>query len=146
MSPLSRGFHGRRPTVDTTRVPPGQYVTRDFPVLSAGPTPHTSLDEWSFTISGAVDEPVSWPWEEFTALPAETPTVDIHCVTKWSKFDTASKGVSIDTLLDGVHTDGTYISAWCDGGYTTNLPVEDVTGGKAGSRSRHGGGRLPPRP
>src|SRR3954468_17665848 len=131
MSPLSRGFHGRRPTVDATRVPPGQSVTRDFPVLSAGPTPHTPLDEWSFTISGAVDEPVSWPWEEFTALPAETPTVDIHCVTKWSKLDTAWKGVSIDTLLDGVHTEGTYVSAWCDGGYTTNLPLEDVTGEKA---------------
>ena len=68
---------------------------------------------------------------EFIALPAETPTVDIHCVTKWSKFDTAWEGVSIDTLLDGVRTEGTYVSAWCDGGYTTNLPLEDVTGGKA---------------
>jgi DMSO/TMAO reductase YedYZ molybdopterin-dependent catalytic subunit len=57
-------------------------------VLSAGPTPHTPLDEWSFTVSGAVDQPVSWPWDEFIALPAETPTVDIHCVTKWSKLDT----------------------------------------------------------
>jgi hypothetical protein len=106
-------------------------VTNDFPVLSAGPTPHTPLDEWSFTISGAVDEPVSWPWMEFIALPAETPTVDIHCVTKWSKLDTAWKGVSLDTLVDGVHTEGAYVSAWCDGGYTTNLPLEDVTGGKA---------------
>src|SRR5207248_2976120 len=109
MSPLSRGFHGRRPAVDATRVPPGQYVTSDFPVLSAGPTPHTPLDEWSFTISGAVDEPVSWPWEELIALPAETPTVDIHCVTKWSNLDTAWRGVSIDTLLDGVHTEGAYV-------------------------------------
>jgi DMSO/TMAO reductase YedYZ molybdopterin-dependent catalytic subunit len=131
MSPLSPGFHGRRPALDATRVPPGQYVTDDFPVLSAGPTPHTPLDEWSFTISGAVDEPVSWPWVEFIALPAETPTVDIHCVTKWSKLDTAWKGVSLDTLLEGAHTEGTYVSAWCDGGYTTNLPLEDVTGGKA---------------
>src|SRR5215212_5926147 len=96
------GFHGRRPAVDAARVPPGQYVTSDFPVLSAGPTPHTPLDEWSFTISGAVDEPVSWPWVEFMELPAETPTVDIHCVTKWSKLDTGWKGVSLDTLLDGV--------------------------------------------
>jgi DMSO/TMAO reductase YedYZ molybdopterin-dependent catalytic subunit len=74
--------------VDPARVPPGQYVTRDFPVLSAGPTPHTPLDEWSFTVSAAVDQPVSWPWDEFIALAAETPTVDIHCVTKWSKLDT----------------------------------------------------------
>ena len=144
MSPLSRGFHGRRPAVDATRVPPGQYVTRDFPVLSAGPTPHTPLDEWSFTISGAVDEPVSWPWEEFIALPAETPTVDIHCVTKWSKLDTAWKGVSIDTLLDGVSTEGTYVSAWCDGGYTTNLPLEDVTGGKAWIAYEYDGKPLAP--
>ena len=70
-------------------------------MLSAGPTPHTPLDEWSFTIDGAVDEPVSWTWEEFLALPAETVTVDIHCVTKWSKLDTSWKGVSVDTLLDG---------------------------------------------
>src|SRR5256714_2621252 len=97
---ISRGFRGRRRVdVDPARVPPGQYVTEDFPVLSAGPTPHTPLDEWSFTIHGAVDEPVSWPWEEFLALPSESVTVDIHCVTKWSKLGTNWRGVSIDTLL-----------------------------------------------
>ena len=64
MSPISRGFLGRRqPVDDPSRVPPGQYVTPDFPVLSAGPTPHTPLDEWSFTISGQVEEPVSWTWD-----------------------------------------------------------------------------------
>jgi DMSO/TMAO reductase YedYZ molybdopterin-dependent catalytic subunit len=105
MSPVSRGFTGRRrPVADPSRVPPGQYVTEDFPVLSAGPTPHTPLDEWSFTIDGAVDEAVSWPWDEFLALPAESLTVDIHCVTKWSKLDTSWKGVSVDTLLEGVDT------------------------------------------
>ena len=144
MSPLSRGFHGRRRAVDATRVPPGQYVTDDFPVLSAGPTPHTPLDEWTFTIGGAVDEPVSWPWVEFIELPAETPIVDIHCVTKWSKLDTAWKGVSLDTLLDGVHTEGTYVSARCDGGYTTNLPLEDVTGGKAWIAYEYDGEPLAP--
>src|SRR5436190_18708335 len=102
MSPLSRGFHGRRPAVDATRVPPGQYATDDFPVLSAGPTPHTPLDEWSFTIDGAVEQAASWPWEEFLALSTDTITVDIHCVTKWSKLDTTWKGVSIDTLLEGI--------------------------------------------
>ena len=102
MSPISRGFSGRRrPVADPSRLPPGQYLERGFPVLSAGPTPHTPLDEWSFLINGEVDEPVSWTWEEFLALPAETLTVDIHCVTKWSKFDTRWKGVSVDTLLDG---------------------------------------------
>ena len=131
MSPISRGFRPRRQQVDAGRLPPGQYLVHDFPVLSAGPTPHTPLDEWTFLISGAVDQPVSWTWEQLLALPAETPTADIHCVTKWSKLDTTWKGVSVDTLLAGVETEAEYVSAWCDGGYTTNLPLEDVTGGRA---------------
>ena len=102
MPPIARGFFGRRPPVDPTRVPPGQYVTHDFPVLSAGPTPHTPLDRWTFGVRGAVDEARSWSWEELQALPNETLTRDIHCVTKWSKLDTVWTGVSIDTLLDGV--------------------------------------------
>jgi DMSO/TMAO reductase YedYZ molybdopterin-dependent catalytic subunit len=106
---ISRGFRGRRRAdVDPARVPPGQYLTPDFPVLSAGPTPHTPLAEWTFEIRGAVDAPVSWSWDELLALPSETPTVDIHCVTKWSKLGTAWRGVSLDTLLDGVETDAGY--------------------------------------
>jgi len=67
---VSRGFRGRRPTeMDPARVPPGQYVTRDFPVLSAGPTPHTALELWDFSIVGELDEPRGWTWEEFRALP-----------------------------------------------------------------------------
>ena len=132
MSPVSRGFLGRRrPVADPSRIPPGQYLTTDFPVLSAGPTPHTPLDEWSFTIHGQVEEPMSWPWEDFLALPTETVTVDIHCVTKWSKLDTSWKGVSVDTLLGSVDTSAEWLTAWSDGGYTTNLALEDVTGGKA---------------
>src|SRR4051812_11608141 len=109
MSLISRGFRSRRDDVDPARVPPGQHVVGDFPVLSAGPTPHTPLDEWSFSVSGAVDEPVSWPWAEFIALPSETVTVDIHCVTKWSKLGTTWTGVSIDTLLAGAPTDAGYV-------------------------------------
>ncbi len=132
MSFVSRGFHGRRRNdVDPARVPPGQYVTSDFPVLSAGPTPHTPLDRWNFEIDGALESPRSWSWSEFRALPTETITVDIHCVTKWSKLDTAWRGVSIDTLLDGVETAAEYLVATSDGGYTTNLPLEDVSGSKA---------------
>jgi DMSO/TMAO reductase YedYZ molybdopterin-dependent catalytic subunit len=131
MPPISRGFRGRRSDVDSSRVPPGQHVVSDFPVLSAGPTPHTSLDEWSFTILGAVDEPVSWPWQEFLALPSETVTVDIHCVTKWSKLGTTWKGVSLDALLARVKTDAEYALAFSDGDYTTNLPLEDLSDGKA---------------
>ena len=128
---ISRGFRGRRPQVDPNRVPPGQYVTRDFPVLSAGPTPHTPLAEWTFSITGAIDGHRSWTWEEFLRLPSEPVTVDIHCVTKWSKLDTVWTGVSLDVLLDGVETSAEYVTAWSDGGYTTNLPLQDVTGGQA---------------
>ncbi|MBO0704092.1 MAG: sulfite oxidase-like oxidoreductase [Candidatus Dormibacteraeota bacterium] len=128
---ISRGFRGRRPQVDPNRVPPGQYVTRDFPVLSAGPTPHTPLQDWTFSITGAVDAERSWTWEEFLRLPSESVTVDIHCVTKWSKLDTIWTGVSLDVLLDGVETSAEYVTAWSDGGYTTNLPLQDVTGGQA---------------
>jgi DMSO/TMAO reductase YedYZ molybdopterin-dependent catalytic subunit len=140
---VSRGFIGRRrPVADASRVPPGQYVTRDFPVLSAGPTPHTSLSQWSFTIDGAVQESASWSWEEFTALPADEVTVDIHCVTKWSKLDTTWRGVPVDSLLENVTTDAGYLTAWSDGGYTTNLKLDDVTDGKAWVAYEYGGEPL----
>ena len=96
---ISRGFRGRRGDAPPGRLPPGQYLTRDFPVLSAGPTPHTPLERWDFTIAGEVGEPRRWSWEEFRALPAEEVTTDIHCVTKWSKLDTAWQGVRVDTLM-----------------------------------------------
>jgi DMSO/TMAO reductase YedYZ molybdopterin-dependent catalytic subunit len=145
MSPISRGFTGRRrPPVDPSRLPPGQYLERGFPVLSAGPTPHTPLDEWTFRIDGAVDQAASWTWEEFLALPAATPMVDIHCVTKWSKFDTRWKGVSVDTLLEGVSTAAEYLTAYSDGGYTTNLPLDDVTDGKAWVAYEYDGEPLHP--
>jgi DMSO/TMAO reductase YedYZ molybdopterin-dependent catalytic subunit len=112
-------------------MPPGQYLTTDFPVLSAGPTPRTPLDQWSFAIRGAVKTPRSWTWQEFLALPNETFTVDIHCVTKWSKLDTAWTGVSLDILLEATGTTGSYVTAFSDGGYTTNAPLVDLTGRKA---------------
>ena len=129
--PVTRGFNRRRETTPGDRLPPGQYLERGFPVLSAGPTPETPLDEWTFRITGAVDAEREWTWEEFQALEKETPTVDIHCVTTWSKFDTTWEGVSVDTLLEGVEPLGGYVTAFSDGGYTTNLPLSDVTGGKA---------------
>src|SRR5262245_59376093 len=101
MALISRGFRGHRSDVDPSRLPPGQYETREFPVLSAGPTPHTPLDQWSFQLSGEVGSERVWNWDEFTALATETVTVDIHCVTKWSKFDTTWRGVSVDQLLEG---------------------------------------------
>jgi DMSO/TMAO reductase YedYZ molybdopterin-dependent catalytic subunit len=145
MSPIARGFFGRRGDAEyADRLPPGQYTVRGFPVLSAGPTPRTSLDDWTFSLSGAVEPERSWSWEELQALPTETITKDIHCVTKWSKFDTVWEGVSVDTLLDGADPRGGYVSAFCDGGYTTNLPLADVTGGKAWVAYRFDGEPLEP--
>ena len=142
---ISRGFRGRpKVEAEAGRVPPGQYVTHDFPVLSAGPTPDIPLDQWRFTISGQVDKPLTWSWQELMALPAEDVTVDIHCVTKWTKLDTAWKGVSVDTLLKGVPTAAEFIMAHSYGGYTTNLPLEDVTGGKAWVAYAFGGEQLEP--
>jgi len=130
---ISRGFLGRRrPPEVEKRLPPGQYLVTDFPVLSAGPTPHTPLDRWSFRIEGLVKSPVSWSWSAFQQLPTETVTVDISCVTKWTKLDMKWKGVTIDTLLKSVEVDpaGQYVMAFSDGGYTTNVPLNELTNGQ----------------
>jgi len=129
--PVSRGFRRRRPAGEQGKLPPGQYLTQDFPVLSAGPTPHTPLPDWTFAIRRGGSTLKSWTWAEFQALPAETVTVDIHCVTRWSKLGTEWRGVSVDTLLAQVEQDARYVLAFSDGGYTTNLPVKDVTSGQA---------------
>ena len=144
MQYITRGFRGKRHDDRSGRVPPGQYTTNDFPVLSAGPTPHTPLDQWTFSIVGEIDEPKTWTWEEFEALPRETIRADIHCVTKWSKLDTVWEGVSVDTLLANVETAADYVVAFCDGGYTTNLPLDDITDGKAWIVSGYDGRPLEP--
>ena len=141
---ISRNFRGRRVPAQASRVPPGQYVTNGFPVLSAGPTPRTPLDSWTFNIQGAVGEPRSWSWQEFGALPHETAKVDIHCVTKWSKLDTIWTGVSVETLLDAAAPEGRFVLAVCDGGYTTNLPLDDLRGGKAWVADQYDGQPLDP--
>jgi DMSO/TMAO reductase YedYZ molybdopterin-dependent catalytic subunit len=142
---FTRGFHGRSSQqADSGRVPPGQYVTNGFPVLSAGPTPHTRLADWTFTRRGVLDTPISWTWDELRALPNEAVTVDIHCVTKWSKLGTSWTGVSLDTLLHGVETSADYALAFSDGGYTTNIPLEDLTGGKAWIAYAYDGEPLEP--
>ena len=145
MSFVSRGFQGRRrPDVDPARLPPGQYLETGFPVLSAGPTPHTPLEDWTFTVGGALDTARTWPWAQFLELPAHEVTVDIHCVTKWTKLDTTWKGVAIDTLLDGVNTRGRWVTAFSDGGYTTNLPLDDLTGGRGWVAYEYAGEPLHP--
>jgi DMSO/TMAO reductase YedYZ molybdopterin-dependent catalytic subunit len=135
---VTRGFVGRRGSGGAgadgaARTPPGQYLTTDFPVLSAGPTPRTPLERWSFMIDGLVGQSVTWAWDEFMELPARDWTVDISCVTKWTKLDMRWRGVSVDTLLEHVELDPTaaFVIARSDGGYTTNLPLSDVLNGQA---------------
>ena len=132
-SPVSRGFrHVRRPPAgEQARVPPGQSVTTGFPVLSAGPTPHTPLADWTFAIRRGGETLTSWTWREFQELPAETITADIHCVTRWTKLDTVWRGVPVASLLAGIGPGARYVLAFCDGGYTANLPVADVADGRA---------------
>jgi len=145
MSLLSRGFRrGRRERTDG-RLPPGQYdVGDDFPVLSAGPTPRTPLSRWDLSIDDETGQLARWTWDEFRALPREPITVDIHCVTTWSKFDTRWSGVAVDTLLQDVETDAEFVLASCDGGYTTNVPLEDLTDGRAWVVDTYDGEPLAP--
>jgi len=144
MALVSRGFTGRRrPASD--RLPPGQHDTgRSFPVLSAGPTPHTPPDRWTFTVEGPLGPVRTWTWAQFQALPREPVTVDIHCVTSWSKLGTEWEGVAVDTLLAGVATDAGFAVAFSDGGYTTNLPLADLTGGRAWVVDTYDGAPLDP--
>jgi DMSO/TMAO reductase YedYZ molybdopterin-dependent catalytic subunit len=145
MSFVSRGFQGRRRAeAPEGRVPPGQYVTTDFPILSAGPTPRIPLDEWELSVVGAVDAPRTWRWDELLALPASEITADIHCVTKWTKLDTAWKGVSLDVLLEGIRTAAEYVLVHSYGDYTTNLPLRDLTSGQAWVAYEYGGESLAP--
>jgi DMSO/TMAO reductase YedYZ molybdopterin-dependent catalytic subunit len=144
---ISRGFVGKRRTeAAADRVPPGQHAVEDFPVLSAGPTPRTDLSQWSFQIEGEVARPVRWSWSEFTTLPAQEFVVDIHCVTKWSKLDTRWRGVSLDTLFEQVELSpkAGFLTAFCDGGYTTNLPLPDVVNGQAFVAYEYAGRPLAP--
>ena len=148
--PLSRGFRGRRGGADAAaaaRVPPGQHVTADFPVLSAGPTPRTRPEDWSFALQHGGSLLAKWSWAEFNALPQTRITVDIHCVTKWSKLDTEWEGVTVDALLAAAglrEPPAPFAMLHCDGGYTTNLPLADMLGGKAMVALRHAGAPLAP--
>ena len=143
MGIISRGFSGRRREHDPS-LPPGQYLTQDFPVLSAGPTPRVPIEEWKFTISTESGQRQAWDWAALTALPTEEITVDLHCVTRWSKLGTSWEGVSLDTLFADVETAADYALVHSYGGYTTNLPVDDLLEGKAWIAFRYDGEDLPP--
>jgi DMSO/TMAO reductase YedYZ molybdopterin-dependent catalytic subunit len=142
----TRGFFGRRPSQEAAqRLPPGQYQTHDFPVLSMGPTPHVDLATWELTLSDRSKPLATWSWAEFEALPRTTWRGDIHCVTKWSKFDTVWEGVTIDDVLAaaGIEPPAGHLLAESHDGYDTNLPVADLVGGQAMIATRYGGASLP---
>lgn len=144
---VTQGFFGRRRRPEPPRpIPPGQYLESGFPVLSAGPTPRTPLDQWTFSIEDGSETQASWTWDEMQALPQTELTADIHCVTKWSKLDTNWKGVKIDTLLEAAEVEPAddHMMAFCDGGYTTNLPVEDLLDGKGMLAFEYDGEPLEP--
>ncbi|MBO9524198.1 MAG: sulfite oxidase-like oxidoreductase [Nocardioidaceae bacterium] len=130
MGIVTPGFRGRR-SEEAAELPPGQYLTSDFPVLSAGPTPQVDLDTWTFTVTTEGYEQTTWTWEDLLALPQEHPTVDLHCVTRWSKLGTTWTGVSLDVLLEDVETAADFVLVHSYGGYTTNLPLEDLLDGQA---------------
>ena len=114
--------------IDPARVPPGQYLTERFPVLTVGANPAFDLSEWYLDIFGEVDNALTLSWDELQALPQREVTTDIHCVTRWSKLDTTWVGVAVSELLGraGVNPQGKFVMAYSDGGYTTNLPLEVV--------------------
>jgi DMSO/TMAO reductase YedYZ molybdopterin-dependent catalytic subunit len=122
---ITRGFRGRQDDA-APELPPGQYLTHDFPVLSAGPTPRIDLDRWDFVIRTEAGVEHRWSWREFTALPSDMPTVDLHCVTRWSKLETTWRGVSLDVLFEAIDTAADYALVRSYGGYTTNLPLVDL--------------------
>ena len=146
LSRVRRSAAGARGATWRAASRPGQYLTDDFPVLSAGPTPRTPLDHWSFTIDGLVASPLRWTWDEFMALPSRELVVDISCVTKWTKLDMRWHGVSVDTLLERVELEPgrAFVIAYSDGGYTTNLPLADVLNGQAFVAYEYDGAPLAP--
>jgi DMSO/TMAO reductase YedYZ molybdopterin-dependent catalytic subunit len=145
---ITRGFTGRARSGDDGghRLPPGQYDTGgQWPVLTAEATPKVSTDDWTFTVEGLVEQPTTWTWDEIHALPPSTYDGAIHCVTTWSKFGMTFTGVSVDTLLDIARPqpEAAFVVAVSSTGYTTNLPLADVTGGKAWVTWEVDGGPLP---
>lgn len=142
---VTRGFFGRRQAPSTAkRLPPGQHEVRNFPVLTAGPTPRLGADTWSFTLQVGPRTVRTWTWAEFNALRQTEFVRDIHCVTTWSKFDTRWGGVLIDDLLDdaGIDAPTPYVLAHSFDGYSTNVPLADLTQGKAMVALRYDGAPL----
>ena len=136
----------RRRRARDGRVPPGQRTTDDFPVLHVGDVPYTEVPaDWDFTVSGRVSVPVRWTHAEFRNLPTTEVTTDIHCVTSWTKLDTAWEGVATSWLLELIQPDGaTHVIAHAEGGYTANMPIEDLEAEGSLLAYRYDGEELAP--
>jgi len=143
MGIISRGFSGRS-REHNPDLPPGQYLANDFPVLSAGPTPTISTDDWIFSIRTESGEVHAWNWQQIHDLGLEDIHTDIHCVTRWSKLGTSWRGISLDKLFAAVDTKDAYVMAHSYGGYTTNVPLADLLGGKAWIATEYDGAPLDP--
>lgn len=140
---ISRGFFGRHDP-RAADLPPGQHRTDGFPVLTAGVTQAIPTDTWAFSINTEDGREHRWSWSELMRLPSEEVAADIHCVTRWSKLDTSWTGVSLDVLFDAVSTTYDYAMVQSYGGYTTNLPLKDLLGGKAWIAHQFDGKALAP--
>lgn len=130
----TRGFIGRRLDRATRdRLPPGQHLVEDFPVLTAGATPRVSTDTWSFALRDGIRPVQKWTWETFQKLPMTKTTTDIHCVTTWSKFDTRWEGVLVEDLLEAARFTAppAFVLAHSYDGYSTNIPTVDLLEGRA---------------
>jgi len=112
--------------IDPARIPPGQYLTDGFPVLTVGPNPDFDLSTWDLQVFGAVERDLRLGWDELMEMEQRDAVVDIHCVTRWSKLDTSWRGVPVRALLEraGLRADATHLMAYSDGGYSTNMPLE----------------------
>jgi DMSO/TMAO reductase YedYZ molybdopterin-dependent catalytic subunit len=143
---VTRGFLGRRPPPEIAkRLPPGQYLETGFPVLSAGPTPRIATASWRFDLKHGPRLIKSWSWDEFAKLPHTGITRDIHCVTKWSKFDTMWDGVLVDDVLKdaGISALTEFALAHSYDGYSTNVPTKDLVHGKAMVATSYAGMPIP---
>ena len=132
---------------DPARLPPGQYLTQRFPVLHTGRVPdYGDLASWTLRVFGAVRHPLTLDWAGLTSLPAVSVTVDLHCVTKWSKFDTTWVGVRVEDLLAaaGVTEAATSLLAHGEHGYSANLPLDALSGDGAVVAYRYDGELLAP--
>ena len=142
MAVISRGFSGKN-REHNPELPPGQYLTEDFPVLSAGPTPEIDIADWTFTLATETGT-TKWNWDDLHALGVEDVHTDIHCVTRWSKLGTTWRGISLDTIFDQVETSRDFVMEHSYGGYTTNVPLEDLLNGQAWIVSEFEGEPLDP--